>query len=321
MSKKRKHEQIQDRDDLQITKPQPDKTSQKEVSAVPAKSKGQLKQEKSERRAKKQKKSKEEAPEQDASTDHAANVSSSLAPVAAEGASSQEPDGEMKRSKKDKKKAKKEKDDGDKKKAKKESDDGDEHKAKKEKDDGDKKSAPARFICFVGNLPYDATLDQINAHFSKIAPTSVRHATEKASGKSKGYAFLEFDHYDKMKTCLKLYHHSIFDPEAKGEGKDAADAQQDDKEQTKTSGKQKGRRINVELTAGGGGKSKARKARINSKNQKLEEERGRRRLKEKAEREQGSRKHKAPPETGANTVEVKDTRGDIHPSRLSRVSH
>jgi nucleolar protein 6 len=196
-----------------------------------------------------------------------------------------------------------------------------EKKAKNETDDGEK-SAPVRFICFVGNLPYDATLDQINAHFSKIAPSSVRHATEKATGKSKGYAFLEFDHYDKMKTCLKLYHHSIFDPEARGKGKDAADAQEDDKERTKAGGKQKkGRRLNVELTAGGGGKSKARRAKISSKNQKLEEERGRRRLKEKAEREKSSQKQKAPPETGANAVEVKDTRGAVHPSRLSRVSH
>jgi nucleolar protein 6 len=29
--------------------------------------------------------------------------------------------------------------------------------------------------------------------------------------KSKGYAFLEFDGYDHMKTCLKLFHHSMFD--------------------------------------------------------------------------------------------------------------
>lgn len=29
--------------------------------------------------------------------------------------------------------------------------------------------------------------------------------------KSKGYAFLEFDGYDHMKTCLKLFHHSNFD--------------------------------------------------------------------------------------------------------------
>ncbi|KIW73957.1 hypothetical protein PV04_02031 [Phialophora macrospora] len=297
MPKKRKHEQLQDQDDLPITKPpQPEEPSQTEAWTVPAKSKGQLKQEKSERRAKKQKKSKEEAKEQDQSTSHAADVPL-LAPVAAEDAPAQGSEEEMK-----KKKSKKSK-----------------KKAKNESDEGDK-SAPARFICFVGNLPYDATLDQINAHFSKIAPTSVRHATEKATGKSKGYAFLEFDHYDKMKTCLKLYHHSIFDPEARGRGKDAVDAQEDDKEQT--NGKQKkGRRLNVELTAGGGGKSKARKAKISSKNQKLEEERVRRRLKEKAEREKSAPKQKPPPETGANAVEVKDTRGAIHPSRLSRVSH
>jgi len=49
--------------------------------------------------------------------------------------------------------------------------------------------------------------------------------TDKNTGKSKGCAFVDFDGYDKMKTCLKLYHHSVF--------KD---------------GTKKGRQINVELT-------------------------------------------------------------------------
>lgn len=43
--------------------------------------------------------------------------------------------------------------------------------------------------------------------------------------KARGFAFLEFEAYDRMKTCLKLYHHSSFDD-----------------------GKSPARRINVELT-------------------------------------------------------------------------
>jgi len=49
--------------------------------------------------------------------------------------------------------------------------------------------------------------------------------TEKGTGKSKGFAFVEFDRYDHMKSCLQLYHHSKFDD-----------------------GTTEGRRINVELT-------------------------------------------------------------------------
>ncbi|KAJ9630934.1 hypothetical protein H2203_001462 [Taxawa tesnikishii (nom. ined.)] len=88
-----------------------------------------------------------------------------------------------------------------------------------------------RFIVFIGNLPYTATTESITKHFASISPTSVRHLTDPATGKSKGYAFLEFTNYDRMKTCLKLYHHTTFDSGAGGE---------------------KGqRKINVELTAGG----------------------------------------------------------------------
>lgn len=76
-----------------------------------------------------------------------------------------------------------------------------------------------------GNLPYSATTDSINAHFSKLRPRSVRHQTDKETGQSRGFAFLEFDGYDRMKTCLKLYHHSSFED-----------------------GLSNARRINVELT-------------------------------------------------------------------------
>lgn len=50
--------------------------------------------------------------------------------------------------------------------------------------------------------------------------------TDKKTGKPKGFAFVEFDRYDHMETCLKKYQHSVF-----ADGK-------------------KGRKINVELTYG-----------------------------------------------------------------------
>ena len=63
----------------------------------------------------------------------------------------------------------------------------------------------------IGNLPFSATDQSIRQHFAKVQPSSIRHRTQKDTGRSKGFAFLEFEKYDRMKTCLKLYHHSIFD--------------------------------------------------------------------------------------------------------------
>ena len=84
---------------------------------------------------------------------------------------------------------------------------------------------PQRFICFVGqstlvsrvspelphlnsiyaatgNLPYSTTTAALGSHFAKIQPSAIRHPTSKETGKSKGFAFLEFEGYDRMKTCL-----------------------------------------------------------------------------------------------------------------------
>ena len=62
-----------------------------------------------------------------------------------------------------------------------------------------------------GNLPYTATDESVSKHFAKINPKSIRHRKEKGTEKSKGFAFLEFEGYDRMKTCLKLYHQSDFE--------------------------------------------------------------------------------------------------------------
>lgn len=66
-------------------------------------------------------------------------------------------------------------------------------------------------LLIVGNLPFSTTVDSISCHFAKVKPISIRHSMVKDTAKSKGFAFLEFDNYDRMKTCLKLYHHSSFD--------------------------------------------------------------------------------------------------------------
>ncbi|OXV05351.1 hypothetical protein Egran_06881 [Elaphomyces granulatus] len=139
-----------------------------------------------------------------------------------------------------------------------------------------------RFIVFIGNLPFTATQESVENHFCKINPISVRVATEKGnSGKCRGFGFLEFQNYDRMQTCLKLYHHSSLDD-----------------------GKSPARRINVELTAGGGGKSQTRKDKLEEKNRKLAEERDRTAKEQKKKREKN-----------VTTTRAIDDLADVHPSR------
>lgn len=108
-----------------------------------------------------------------------------------------------------------------------------------------------------------------------------------------------------MKTCLKLYHHSSFDDEISP-----------------------ARKINVELTAGGGGsKSESRKEKLHAKNEKLNEERKRKtQEEEKVERRKQEKKDKTKGKAtkvtdgaavGAPT-EAADDQG-IHPSRRAQV--
>ena len=148
-----------------------------------------------------------------------------------------------------------------------------------------------------------------------------------------------------MKTCLKLYHHSLFDPDAhltaakddsKSKKSDADKVEApviDQRPQYMKAPTDKTRRINVELTAGGGGgKSEARRTKIKNKNAKLAEERERVHKRETEEKdkkavEDAAKKGNRRRATGANAAiqgvdgdagEGAD-RGNVHPSRLRRV--
>jgi nucleolar protein 6 len=303
------------------TEPKPVELPTPEEPAQPTKKSSLSRQEKSERRSKKAKKAAEKVEEKDENGESAKERKSAELPtppaddalvngsdfVPLDGAST------VSKSSKKPKKEKKEK------KAKKSS---------KTEDDADvveDASTPApskkddRFICFIGNLPYNTTSAQVHSHFIKIADgiKSIRLPSDKKTGKGKGFAFLEFDGFDKMKTCLKLYHHSIFDPSVETEDKEAKPGQ-------KETGK--GRRINVDLTVGGGGAGKERKEKIHAKNQKLDEQRERAHIKEKEEAAKEGKKEKKEKKTttGANGVmlikEQVEDRGAIHPSRLNRVA-
>ncbi|KIM47808.1 hypothetical protein M413DRAFT_439487 [Hebeloma cylindrosporum] len=110
------------------------------------------------------------------------------------------------------------------------------------------KAGKQRFILFVGNLKYTTTLQAIQAHFAACdPPPSVRLLTPKVvpgapaqRPKSKGCAFLEFTHRNALQQGLKL-HQSMLD----------------------------GRMVNVELTAGGGGKSESRLTKVRERNKAL----------------------------------------------------
>lgn len=118
-----------------------------------------------------------------------------------------------------------------------------------------------RFILFVGNLPYDTQEEELLTHFKGARPDRLRIRREK------GIAFMEFDNDNKeiqsrMDHALRMQH-LVF----------------------------RNRKINVELTVGGGGNSEQRQQKLKDKNEKLQEERKERLKKElkKREKEEGEK--------------------------------
>ncbi|KAK0263573.1 hypothetical protein LTR35_017550 [Friedmanniomyces endolithicus] len=178
----------------------------------------------------------------------------------------------------------------------------------------------AKFILFIGNLPFATTDTALQAHFKKLSPFTLRHRTDPSTGKSKGFAFLEFENYDRMETCLKKYHHTLFDPDDYREDKGKFGGVGGERAKA---GKNRARQINVELTAGGGGKGEGRKEKIRDKNVHLEEERQRRAEQEMSEqaaagvgRKGGKRGMGGKEKEKENGEEGVSTAG-VHPSRLA----
>ncbi|KAI8084607.1 uncharacterized protein BX664DRAFT_337372 [Halteromyces radiatus] len=102
-----------------------------------------------------------------------------------------------------------------------------------------------RYIVFVGNLPYGATKEGLEKHFQSAGGiVSVRLMTDKETKKPKGFAFMEFESSIHLNKAL-AFHHTLFMK----------------------------RQINVELTAGGGGKNEKRTEKLKIKNERLQEER------------------------------------------------
>ncbi|KAF4952084.1 hypothetical protein FSARC_12716 [Fusarium sarcochroum] len=144
-----------------------------------------------------------------------------------------------------------------------------------------------RHIVFVGNLPFTATAETIQAHFASLNPVGVRCMSDpKDSKPCRGFAFVEFSKVWHMRTCLDKFHHSEF-----------------------SDGISYPRRINVELTAGGGGKTKQRQDKIKEKNRKLNENRTKR-----IERERIAKDEAKP--NGDSRQAGED---GIHPSRRAHI--
>jgi nucleolar protein 6 len=57
-------------------------------------------------------------------------------------------------------------------------------------------------------MPYNVKKVDIEEHFKKIPPSSIRLAQNKDTGKCRGFAFLEWASWDKLQTAFQLYHHT-----------------------------------------------------------------------------------------------------------------
>ncbi|KAA8909708.1 hypothetical protein TRICI_004357 [Trichomonascus ciferrii] len=136
--------------------------------------------------------------------------------------------------------------------------------------DEKKKQKKHRFILFVGNLPYNASEKSVEEHFRPAEPQAIRMR--------RGFAFAEFEGRDaskRMNVALRLHHTFLND-----------------------------RRINVELTAGGGGNTEHRKNKLRQRNEKLRNEQAKR-----VRTEQSQVKNK-------KLLKSEDADG-VHPSRLA----
>ncbi|KAH9257847.1 hypothetical protein BASA81_003866 [Batrachochytrium salamandrivorans] len=103
-------------------------------------------------------------------------------------------------------------------------------------EEGDKKDEKySRLILFVGQIPFEATEQDLEKHFMEhgAGKVIVRLLTDKATGKSKGLAFVDFTSPQQLVCGLRVHRTRIM-----------------------------GRAINVERTVGGGGNNVNRKEKL-----------------------------------------------------------
>src|ERR1044071_5419375 len=64
---------------------------------------------------------------------------------------------------------------------------------------------------FVGNLPYSTTEVELREHFSAVGPlVYVRLATDRESGKPRGFAFVEFNDRAQAEEAVRRFNNQLF---------------------------------------------------------------------------------------------------------------
>lgn len=151
-----------------------------------------------------------------------------------------------------------------------------------------------RFTLFVGNLSFKTTVEDLQAHIKPtgITPQSVRLQTDSVTKKPKGFAFIDLTNAQALDKVLNLHHTTLG-----------------------------GRKINVELTAGGGGSGEKRKAKIAKKNEKLDVERE---TAQKTKRDADAKKVRGPRPDSKAAKQDKEKRdlemNEVNPARRKRIS-
>lgn len=111
----------------------------------------------------------------------------------------------------------------------------------------DSKDRNKRYILFIGNLPFSVKEEQVRNHFRCTDNIKEFRLMTKRTGESKGCGFIEFGDKASYWKALNL-HHSVL----------------------------AGRKINVEVTCGGGGKGEKRIKKLQERKLKFQQGRKRR---------------------------------------------
>lgn len=141
-----------------------------------------------------------------------------------------------------------------------------------------------RFLVFVGGLPNNVTPNELQAHFKSASPDHIRIRNEKH------IAFLEFDGERDPTSIQRRMDLALL--------------------QTGTILRD-GKRLNVELTVGGGGNSKERIEKLRKKNEKLQRE-----TRERLDRMKGRSTGMSSTTDKATTTTSSSSTASMHPDRL-----
>lgn len=64
---------------------------------------------------------------------------------------------------------------------------------------------------YVGNLPYAATEEEVRSHFSQAGTvTSVALITDRATGRAKGFGFVEMASAEEAQKAISMFHGQDF---------------------------------------------------------------------------------------------------------------